>query len=82
MAAKIEFRSTRELSQFKQLIFDLRYALGFSKHNKGIIEIEQVGDDEVFNLVLNFPLTVQQEQLIKLILHSGNYEVYWSELYS
>lgn len=82
MTAKIEFRSTRELYQFKQLIFDISYALGLSEYNKNIVEVEQKGVDEVYELVLHFPLTVEQERTIKLILHNGNYDVYWSELYN
>lgn len=81
MTARIEFRSTKELHQFKQLIFDIRYALGLSTYNNAIVEVGQKGQDEVYELVLHFPLTIDQERTIKLILHNGNYGVYWSEIY-
>lgn len=81
MTAKIEFRTTRDISRLNQLIFDIKYVIGLSAFNKGIVEITQK-DDEVFDLVLNFPLTIDQERIIKMVLHSDKYEVYWSELYN
>ena len=82
MTAKIEFRTTRDLYKLSQLIFDIKYALGISEYNKNIVEIGQKGEDEVYDLILHFPLTIEQERIIKMILHSDRYDVYWSELYN
>lgn len=81
MTAKIEFRTTQDRVRLSQLILDINYALGLSEFNKGVVEVSQK-DDEVFDLVLNFPLTIEQERVVKTVLHSGKYEVYWSELYN
>ena len=81
MTAKIEFRSTLQPTQFKQLIFDIGYVLGLSDFNKDIAEIIHK-EDEVYDLILHFPLTIEQERMIKMVLHSDRYEVYWSELYN
>lgn len=81
MTAKIEFRTTQDRVRLSQLILDINYALGLSEFNKGVVEISQK-DAEVFDLVLNFPLTIEQERVVKTMLNSGKYEVYWSELYN
>ena len=81
MTAKIEFRTTQDRVRLSQLILDINYALGLSEFNKGVVEVSQK-DNEVFDLVLNFPLTIEQERVVKTVLHSDKYEVYWSELYN
>lgn len=81
MTAKIEFRTTQDRVRLSQLILDINYALGLSEFNKGVVEISQK-DAEVFDLVLNLPLTIEQERVVKVVLHSDKYEVYWSELYN